>query len=141
MGKKPANSFSCVSCIALFCYYLEQQVTAALKGPRISWTGLQDLKDLQDYVEWKFSLKRKYGRLVSATAKRVASPPKTKPSMLSIRWAVYDHDTAQTSINALGREMKYAGQVLFALWGHPPERRCGCKLLVVSYLRLSAGNA
>ena len=37
--------------------------------------------------------------------------------------------------------MKYAGQVLFALWGHPPERRCGCKLLVVSYLRLSAGNA
>ena len=72
------NAFSCVSCISWFCYYLEQQVTAALKGPRISWTGLQDLKDLQDYVEWKFSLKRKYGRLVSATAKKVASPTQDK---------------------------------------------------------------
>ena len=68
------NAFSCVSCISWFCYYLEQQLTAALKGPRISWTGLQDLKDLQDYVEGMFSLRRKYGRLVSATAKRVASP-------------------------------------------------------------------
>jgi hypothetical protein len=44
-------------------------------------------KDLQDYVEWKFSLKRKYGRLVSATAKRVASPTQ---------------DTAQHVVDTLG---------------------------------------
>ena len=81
------NAFSCVSCISWFCYYLEQQLTAALKGPRISWTGLQDLKDLQDYVEGMFSLRRKYGRLVSATAKRVASPAQ---------------DTAQRIVDTLG---------------------------------------